>query len=63
MCSLQYTTDVMYREVSEPIPLDTTFQLPALDSDTTFYFVFTVPVTSTLLVNEQVEFTTGSQCM
>ena len=65
MCSVQYTTDAQYRELSEAItvPLNTAFQLPPLDSDITFYFIFTVPVTPTLLVNEQVEFTTGSSCM
>ena len=62
MCSVQYTTDAQYRGLSEAItvPLNTAFQLPPLDSDTTFYFIFTVPVTSTFLVNKQVEFTTGS---
>ena len=65
ICSVQYTTDAQYRGLSEAItvPLNTAFQLPSLDSDTTFYFIFTVPVTSTFLVNEQVEFTAGSSCM
>ena len=62
MCSVQYTTDATYRGLSTAVlaPLNTTFQLPLLNSDSTFYFVFTVPITSTFLVKEQVDFTTGS---
>ncbi len=62
-CSVQYGQDPSYQDLSLPIqsPLNSTFPLPLLESNTVYYYLATVTINPTFTVQLPGTFMTG-QC-